>query len=36
VRAQLQTPIDLFGEAGAALRLQAQAQAAAGVKLGIG
>lgn len=36
VRAQLQTPIDLFGEAGAALRLQAQAQAAAGVQLGIG
>ena len=35
VRAQLQTPIDLFSEAGAALRLQAQAQAAVGVQVDI-
>src|SRR5262245_49027280 len=36
VRAQVQMPLDLFDEAGIAVRLQAIAEAAAGVQLGIG
>lgn len=36
VRAQVQIPLDLFDEAGMAVRLQAVAEAAAGVQLGIG
>ena len=36
VRAQVQIPLDLFDEAGIAVRLQAVAEAAAGVQLGIG
>lgn len=36
VRAQVQVPLDLFDEAGLAIRLQAVAEAAAGVELGIG
>lgn len=36
VRAQVQVPLDLFNEAGIAVRLQAVAEAAAGVQLGIG
>ena len=36
VRAQVQMPLDLFDEAGVAVRLQAVAEAAAGVQLGIG
>lgn len=36
VRAQVQMPMDLFGEAGLAIRLQAIAEAAAGVELAIG
>jgi hypothetical protein len=36
VRAQVQMPLDLFDEAGIAVRLQAVAEAAAGVQLGIG
>lgn len=36
VRAQIQVPLDLFAEAGLAIRLQAIAEAAAGVTLGVG
>jgi hypothetical protein len=36
VQAQVQVPLDLFSEAGLAVRLQAVAEAAAGVSLGIG
>ncbi len=36
VRAQVEVPLDLFDEAGLAIRLQAIAEAAAGVSLGIG
>lgn len=36
VRAQVQVPLDLFNEAGLAIRLQAIAEAAAGVSLAIG
>lgn len=36
VRAQIQVPLDLFDEAGLAIRLQAVAEAAAGIQLGIG
>lgn len=36
VRAQVQVPLDLFDEAGLAIRLQAVAEAAAGIELGIG
>jgi len=36
VRAQIQVPLDLFSEAGLAIRLQAIAEAAVGVTLGIG
>lgn len=36
VRAQVQMPMDLFGEAGIAIRLQAIAEAAVGVELAIG
>src|SRR5262249_55054768 len=36
VRAQVQMPLDLFDEAGIAVRLDAVAEAAAGVELGIG
>jgi hypothetical protein len=36
VRAQVQVPIDLFDEAGLVVRLQAVAEAAAGIELGIG
>jgi len=36
VRAQIQVPLDLFREAGLAVRLQAVAEAAAGIELGIG
>src|SRR6185295_15704972 len=36
VRAQVQVPLDLFYEAGLAIRLQAVAEAAAGIELGIG
>src|SRR5580765_4292536 len=36
VRAQVQMPLDLFNEAGIAVRLQAVAEASAGVQLAIG
>src|ERR1043165_713085 len=36
VQAQVQVPLDLFGEAGLAIRLQAVAEAAVGITLGIG
>jgi hypothetical protein len=36
VRAQIQVPLDLFDEAGLAIRLQAVAEAAASIQLGIG
>jgi len=36
VRAQIQVPLDLFNEIGVAIRLQAVAEAAAGIELGIG
>ena len=36
VRAQVQVPLDLFDEAGLAIRLQAVAEAAAGIQLAIG
>ena len=36
VQAQVQVPLDLFSEAGFALRLQAVAEAAAGITVGIG
>lgn len=36
VRAQVQVPLDLFDEAGVAIRLQAVAEAAAGITLAIG
>lgn len=36
VQAQVQVPLDLFSEAGFALRLQAVAEAAVGISLGVG
>jgi len=36
VQAQVQVPLDLFGDCGAAIRLQAKAEAAAGITLGLG
>jgi DNA-binding transcriptional ArsR family regulator len=36
VQAQVQVPLDLFGEAGVAIRLQAIAEAAVGISLGVG